>query len=854
MLSQWLVHLIVLLDLIKAFDRVSHLWLVRKAKRLQYPLLILRLSIAAYRMPRVIAVAVPHVELTLFVDDSSIEASGTPKIVERAVVEAARVFTSDLQDLDMDFSDTKNMCLASHPSVADRVVARLPGLGIKRVKAAKSLGGALGGGKRRHTKVLQKRLHNFRARKPRFQKLRRMRGAACVNRVLATGGTAAMVYGEGNIGVANTMLYHQRVATAAASVPSGAGDLNVTLILVDGPGDSHTDPAFHAHEEPIVKWAEAVWESWLPMTMLAAIADNAVAALGVDVLWRKVTGPGLAMVASALRLGWQVLSCARLRTDLGDTLDLQRDSPAMVRHMVRGAVRRWRWKKVEERHPCIRQGDGGHGAFVQPLFQLLKPKDLEEWGPAQRGALRSAVTDRQWTQHRLWKCGKVSSPNCRLCVLAGFVDDGADDPRFHGTILHRVLTCPVLAPYRDKWAPQWILRVAARVAARPDVSLDPALFLLLTRGLMPTPAAVIQKQPPDSTFEWVKPPPAMDPGPCTVYVDGSRLFADRSTFGLTARHGWAFVAVDCTGNRVAEANGSPPHWASGIFGAELWGLHEATATSSDLEDHFRVDCQAVQRGAGFGGAWAAAPGRRLARAWIPIASRIEGDASRVSWMPAHSTEKTRANKVRSDGRQLSSVDMLTNARADELAKAVPRAHRPPRADVWRIRNNAGRLYDAALWLGRVTALANHLPDLGGAVDARGRIRHVRDSQGLASAVRRRPEHPAPAAPSAPTPASTARTPVRLTAPATSARTCSEWPAAIRAHSAETASSSTCARLARVRDQDADRSRLLDWLDSRPAGRPPLVPATSRMAAIRRRLETRTEAREGPVPCSSCLGD
>ncbi len=369
----------------------------------------------------------------------------------------------------------------------------------------------------------------------------------------------------------------------------------------------------------------------------------------------------------------------------------------MARHLVRDAVRRWRWKKVEDRHPCLRQGVGGHGAFMQPLFQLLRPRDSEEWGPMQRGALRSAVADRQWTQHKLWKCGRASSPVSRLCVMAGLVDEHSDDPKFQGTLMHRVLTCPVLEPYREQWAPQWIRQIAAQVAERPERSLEPKEFLLLTRGLMPTPAATIQQQPGESTFEWMKVPPVMGPGPCTMYIDRSRMYADRTTFGMIARYGWSFVATDCTGNRVAEAHGAPPRWASGIFGAELWGLHEATAVSNDPEDHFRVDCQAVQRGAGFGMAWAASPGRRLARAWIPIAGRIEGDVSRVSWMPAHTTDNSRAHRQRSDGHPLTSLDVATNARADELAKAVPRAHKPPWRDVKRIKADAKRLREAAVW-------------------------------------------------------------------------------------------------------------------------------------------------------------
>ena len=45
-----------MLDLVKAFDRAPHWLLLREAHALGYPLWMLRLSIATYRLPRVIRV------------------------------------------------------------------------------------------------------------------------------------------------------------------------------------------------------------------------------------------------------------------------------------------------------------------------------------------------------------------------------------------------------------------------------------------------------------------------------------------------------------------------------------------------------------------------------------------------------------------------------------------------------------------------------------------------------------------------------------------------------------------------------------------------------------------------------
>ena len=45
-----------LLDLVKAFERVPHDILFREARRLKYPLWLLRLSLATYRLVRVVRV------------------------------------------------------------------------------------------------------------------------------------------------------------------------------------------------------------------------------------------------------------------------------------------------------------------------------------------------------------------------------------------------------------------------------------------------------------------------------------------------------------------------------------------------------------------------------------------------------------------------------------------------------------------------------------------------------------------------------------------------------------------------------------------------------------------------------
>ena len=65
-----------LLDLVKAFDRVPHWLLLREAHALGYPIWMLKLSIATYRLPRVIRVGKSYSVLILALHSSITAGSG----------------------------------------------------------------------------------------------------------------------------------------------------------------------------------------------------------------------------------------------------------------------------------------------------------------------------------------------------------------------------------------------------------------------------------------------------------------------------------------------------------------------------------------------------------------------------------------------------------------------------------------------------------------------------------------------------------------------------------------------------------------------------------------------------------
>eukprot|EP00973_Karenia_brevis_P072226 10034333-Karenia_brevis.AAC.1 len=207
--------------------------------------------------------------------------------------------------------------------------------------------------------------------------------------------------------------------------------------------------------------------------------------------------------------------------------------------------------------------------------------------------------------------------------------------------------------YRDKYAPSWLLEEVRR-KTRDDGTMCSADLALYTRALMPSLAPKVDSPPSEATFEWVK-RPVESVAQVSGYIDGSRLNADHTLYGLCARQGWAIAAFDKEDKLAAAAHGRTPLWAAGIHATELWGLLMAAQTF-DPGCSLKVDFQPVQKGSQRDRAWAMAPNRKFARAWGPVASALEGDTKRVIWMPAHCNPNNIEHRKLSDGSPLTAAD------------------------------------------------------------------------------------------------------------------------------------------------------------------------------------------------------
>ena len=740
-----------LLDLVKAFDMVPHHVLVREAIRLGYSLWILRLSIAAYAAERMIRIdgvlsrAIPHrrsltagsglattemrivlvnvIEAamrvaplatpTLYVDDLSVEVCGTQAVVVTQLHAFTSHFCDSITADGGEVSTTKSLCTASSPSLGRRIAGALARYGIQYKDRVVSLGSALGGGRRRNAQVIAKRLQAFRRRLPRMRKL--VKAKVCTKRILRTGGIASLTYGQAVTGVATTVLLHQRRAAAHAAAPAsgpGGQDLDLALIIADGPRQGRADPAHDAHCMPIFAWAQAVWNAWLPRNVLERLADTAITTLSAArSIWQNVKGPAAATVASAWRLEWTVHSANQFTTDQGRLLNLDLDPPVVIKRECYLAVRRWRERAIFDKFPHLGPFAASHGLHTAPLWRAMRGKGiLHDWGAAQKGSLLSAFAGRQWPQDRCWVSNTADHDRCMLCVdpgaalaAAGVEPDAARiDAAPVGTLQHRICECPQLRPYRLSMGPN------ALVQPQLDgTAIHGTVLAAHSTGLFPLPRLELpdhQRAPHDGSFEWTIRPDQSGLVSGVFYTDGSRI---ASSHPDTTRLGWSFVVLDRHNHTIAAAHGSPPAFVTDIPGAEAWAILQAVSVAI-LGSSFRSDCKPCIDALHAGRRWACAADRPLARVFNLIFPLIDDvPLTAFVWMPAHTWPRDVGVRRIGNGQPLTFADRRGNDEADQSAKLAAARYAVDPAVVQQLKNYDEQVHQAFTWLGRASYAATH---------------------------------------------------------------------------------------------------------------------------------------------------
>ncbi len=698
-------HLQILLDLVKAFETVPHHLLVKAARENGYPLALLRLSLAAYRLARSIGtdgvfsrilVAVrgitagsgfattelrlfmldtmielksrwPVLSTQLYVDDLTISASGVAERLLRLLDRVLQFLVSRLQDdLLMEVSTKKSVVMAGRPALAKRFAQIAKSKVTKAVRQTKLLGTEAVGGRKRSTVVFRKRVKQMTKRVRRFRALRKV--GVNTKQMARAAVTPAITYGMDIMGLADgPLLEARRLVVKTAAPPNAGKNVDATLAALDGRNGT-LDVAFDAHLLGLRHWAHAHWEHWFDHDTLAAAFQHGASkvAKAVGSTWGMVHGPVTALVASLDRLGWCMPSSGEAIDDLGCSWSFIHDPPAVVLEAGRRSVRRWRHLRILKNvHGAIPERiDAGYlqasgrtflldfSDITAALCKQNGPSKLVPfWSPSYRGDMLSALSGGQWTQARrasvpAWK---VEDNRCQLCLEAV------------GTAAHRFM-CSATRP-----ATGWPEPPAAASLGRKRIGVH-RRQLLDQRGII-TLRLPMQEQH-EACIKWFLWPDSF-PDDVTWYIDGSMLF--REVFELRAV-GFGIVAHSRTLGLVAYGGGCPPWWCRTAAAAEAWALYMVLALNPDVPT-IKTDCLALLNTAQAGLVAAMTASKKLARVWGLIGTVLDGnlshlaDATILVWLPAHLGFNAVSRRVLSNGRLYTTLDWRANRLVDALAKA-----------------------------------------------------------------------------------------------------------------------------------------------------------------------------------------
>ena len=760
-------HVQSLLDLVKAFETVPHAILAALAHDLGFPMALLRLSLAAYRLARSVGIdgaysklivatrgitagagfatvelevllydTMAHMHLTwagvlvikIYIDDITLAACGVPAKVIRTMVLALDYLVDQLERvLCMQVSGLKSKVLAGRPSVAEAVILAIQQDTLSVARRSKLLGTDTNGGRRRSTVTFHERVDAFADRAPRIQALRRT-GVNSVQMVRSAG-TPAVMYGCEIFGLSDSALYLARSKIAnAASAPGAGKNVELQLHLLDGQSGT-LDPAFDAHANPVLLWCMAIWHAWFTVQQMATAFTQASLKLArgkSDSGWNLVTGPVTTLLASLQRIGWSMPCHTEMIDDLGTSWSLTSVSPGAVAAACRESVRRWRLLCIAKALPGLVPDSCDVGdprckdtilvdfSFaMQPFVRGdgVGSREATDWHPAWKDSLVSAAIGGQWTQTRKASVPAfgISDTRCQLCL---------DEP---GTTEHRFHCTKIMPACGWGEKPAKASLVLARLSETRKTYLRHRGLLVLR---LPAPPISFE-----GTFTWLKQPSELVTTEACWHFDGSMLDGKWKPYRST---GFGIVVTSPDGDLLAYGRGQPPHWCKTAAAAEAWALCKVLHSTAFLPG-CRTDCLSLIATAAGGVSRATDSRKVLAQIWVMVCNALDGELHRLAdnsalvWIPAHTSPAAIGEAKRSDGARLSHIDWRANRLADGLAKQAAASTQAPAAVIRLLVSAFAAVRHAAKLLGRVTHLANHYTVEVVADDGTVTTKTVRDS-------------------------------------------------------------------------------------------------------------------------------
>ena len=331
-------------------------------------------------------------------------------------------------------SRDKTFVIASSWTLAKEFRPKLSRLGLAVKNKAKMLGIDFSCGKGGARATQGGKVKGVVGRRSRYQKV----GKKAAGRLVKAGAAPAMTYGTSVYGMPNATLKAVRGFACCVKGEMRGRSTFARLQL------ARYDPGALCATGPIVDWARAIWDRAVGIEDLKVVwrrAHSLIAAKASP--FRHVAGPGGAMLASCMRLGWKWPRDDHILKADGCLLHLGFVCPMQV--------------KLHALHDLHRHEAGNSSLATR----LGGPPDLEPLGdflhsskmrmsPAS-SSLRALGEGGWWTQDRLFQEGRVDDPWCRACGSRG----GLGPAR--GTLHHRLCACVATRELRDAFKDQDII-------------------------------------------------------------------------------------------------------------------------------------------------------------------------------------------------------------------------------------------------------------------------------------------------------------------------------------------------------------------------------------------------------------
>lgn len=141
-----------------------------------------------------------------------------------------------------------------------------------------------------------------------------------------------------------------------------------------------------------------MWNGWIEAdTLEMAVRDEKVRVINQGVQWQRVCGPVAALVATTARLEWTVQSATVLITDEDKQFQMDVDPPAVIRHEVCEAVKRWRCARVARAFPQLARSGTPTKGEINPIYVALNSRiQSDKWKQCHRAAFHSTLANMQY--------------------------------------------------------------------------------------------------------------------------------------------------------------------------------------------------------------------------------------------------------------------------------------------------------------------------------------------------------------------------------------------------------------------------------------------------------------------------